>query len=384
MTIVYYSKTFFADCDFPLIKEMQGSNVDVKYYLCIPKNFKAESILEFDDKFGKFGFYKASNLHCFDKYRDCIDLDKLYIIAPYFNRVFFLPAFFIWLYAIIHMILSRPDIIHITYHLSGFERLLLRFPIAKKKIMTVHDPFLHSGMASREKHEKLRKECFKWADKLILLNKQQSDAFCDYYSVLIDKVKFAKLGPYDSISKIKTVGLNISKPYIIFFGLISPYKGLEFLLEAMVKVHERCPQLKLIVAGSGQLYFAEKNYKRLDFIEWRHRYIGISELIELVKNAEFSVCPYKDATQSGVIQTAYTLGCPVVATSVGALPDAIEVGKTGMLVPPCDVDSLADSIVALYKDKDKLKTMKEYIKKMIANNNSWKQIAIDYINVYNN
>lgn len=382
MKVIYYSKTFFSDCDFPLIKELRTSGVDVKYYLSIPKNFRAESVLEFDEKFGRFGFYKASKLHCFDKYSDCIDLDNLYIIAPYINRVFFLPGCFVWLYAIIHMILSRPDIIHITYHLMGFESLLLKFPIAKKKVMTVHDPFLHSGMKNSDIHEKQRKVCFKWADNLILLNKQQSEDFCDFYNISRNKIAFTRLGPYNSISKVKTNEINVIKPYIIYFGLISPYKGVEYLLEAMLKVHEVCPQLRLIIAGSGNLYFDEKDYKKLDFIEWRHRYIGISELIELVKNSEFSVCPYKDATQSGVIQTAYTLGCPVIATNVGALPEAVEVGKTGLLVPPCDVDALAESIETLFQNQNLLKSMKEYIKKMMCNNDSWKQIVYDYLNIY--
>lgn len=383
MTIVYYSKTFFADCDFPLIKEMQNSNVDVKYYLCIPKNFKAESILEFDGKFGKFGFYKASKLKQFQKYRDCVDLERLFIIAPGFNQLFFFPALFVWIYAILHMLSQKADIFHITYHLRYYEKLLLKIPIASKKVMTVHDPFSHSGKDCNVEIEKSRKKCFDWADKLILLNKQQHKEFCNHYDISFEKLAFSKLGAYNSISYIHTNNISTDSSYILYFGLITPYKGIEYLLNAMIRVHKIFPELKLIVAGKGEFYFDIKPFEKLDYIEFRHRYIGIDELIQLVRNAEFSVCPYKDATQSGVIQTAYTLDCPVIATNVGALPEVVIEGKTGYIVPPCDEDALVRAILDLHKDEKLRNQMKEYIKTQMSESMSWKPISLEYFNIYN-
>ena len=99
---------------------------------------------------------------------------------------------------------------------------------------------------------------------------------------------------------------------------------------------------------------------------------------------EFGVCPYKDATQSGVVQTAFTLGVPMVVTDVGALADAVQHGKTGIVVKPCDADILANSIMELYSNKEKLNMMRTYIKNVWTKNMGWESIAIDYLNCYKN
>lgn len=69
------------------------------------------------------------------------------------------------------------------------------------------------------------------------------------------------------------------------------------------------------------------------------------QLAGLLNDALFAVCPYKDATQSGVIQTAFSMDCPVIGTDVGALPEAIDNGVTGLIVPPCNSEALAHAII---------------------------------------
>ncbi len=62
--------------------------------------------------------------------------------------------------------------------------------------------------------------------------------------------------------------------------------------------------------------------------------------------------PYLSASTSGILTTAYAFGKPVVATSVGCLPEYVEEGVTGLLVPPADVEKLADAIVRLLSDDE--------------------------------
>jgi glycosyltransferase involved in cell wall biosynthesis len=82
----------------------------------------------------------------------------------------------------------------------------------------------------------------------------------------------------------------------------------------------------------------------------RNRYITNEELVDLISQAKFIVCPYKDATQSGVLMTAFALRTPVIASAIGAFPEYIDDNKTGMLVPVNDAEKLAEKMLAALED----------------------------------
>lgn len=81
----------------------------------------------------------------------------------------------------------------------------------------------------------------------------------------------------------------------------------------------------------------------------------MKEFVGLLQNCALSVCPYTDATQSGVIMTSYSLCKPVVATNVGGLGEMVEEGKTGTLVPPKNVAALSDAIMLYSKMKQSVR-----------------------------
>jgi len=137
-----------------------------------------------------------------------------------------------------------------------------------------------------------------------------------------------------------------------------------------------------VVAGGGKYYFDISPFQGLNYIQFRNRYISIAELSGLLRDCEFGVCPYKDATQSGVVQTAFTLGVPMVVTDVGALADAVWDGKTGIVVKPCDADALAVGICRLLEDDRLLESMRNNIDSEWKPNMGWRSIAEDYIKCY--
>ena len=96
------------------------------------------------------------------------------------------------------------------------------------------------------------------------------------------------------------------------------------------------------------------------------------------------VCPYVDATQSGVIMSAFSLKKPVIATAVGAIPEMLTDHVHGLLVPPRESSSLANAIETLLESPDIIEEMKTNIIHDYSEGiRSWKYIAHEYADIYN-
>ena len=102
----------------------------------------------------------------------------------------------------------------------------------------------------------------------------------------------------------------------------------------------------------------------------------------LFQKASVVVLPYTDASQSGVIPLAYAFKKPVIATNVGSLPEVVDHGMTGYLVPPGNVKKLEEAIIDLLKDEDKLKRMGQNAFKKAKEELSWDKIAHKTVDVY--
>jgi len=240
-------------------------------------------------------------------------------------------------------------------------------------VLTVHDPFPHTGEISHSK-EQQRRFAFSHIKKFILLNARQRSKFVKNYNIDCP-ILVNRLGVYDALNAFTGVHTE-EGGYILHFGRISPYKGIEYLCEAMEKVHETNPKLKCIIAGDGVMYFDHTQYLGKPHIKFMKRYISTEELASLISGALFCVCPYTDATQSGVISSAFALSKPVLATDVGALGESVIEGYTGRLIQPKDADALAKAIVEMAADQEKLNEMSLNIEKESRSGEmSWTSIA---------
>lgn len=380
MKIIYYSHPCFADCDFPLIGELQRMGHDVRYYITITSYNKRSTLIDLKELYPHTGIYPATEIYKeFDDFRNMLDPSRMYVVNQKHKQKYHPANLLLMIKLVIHFIMQKPDVIHLTKTPLLTQKLL--YLVKKKIVLTVHDPFLHSGFNSKMK-ESDRRLAFKKTPKLVLLNNRQSSSFASYYHVPENHIFINKLGMYSTILYVDPLPFQADRPFVLFFGQIVEYKGVEYLLEAMKMVHVHYPELMLVLAGGGKFYFDIEPYKRLDYVKIINHYIGIRELAGMLRACEFGVCPYKDATQSGVVQTAFTLGVPMVVTDVGALADAVEHGKTGIVVKPCDADQLAEGIIALYSDKKKLLAMRKNIMETWMPDMQWEPIAEKYLECY--
>jgi glycosyltransferase involved in cell wall biosynthesis len=175
---------------------------------------------------------------------------------------------------------------------------------------------------------------------------------------------------------------------ILFFGLLAPSKGLEDLIEAFALVRTSS-DARLLIAGYPTKHFDVDELKRkieelalAEHVTLDLRYIPLEEVSALMSLATVAVYPYRSSTQSGALQVAYTFGRPVVATTVGGLPEAVEHGRSGFLVPAHSPTELANGILKLVTNPELAKVMGEYARHLSETRFSWRTVARHMVNVY--
>lgn len=380
MRIAYYTHPFLLDCDFPLIHELQDKGHEVLTFISLAPHSLRGSLLDIKKQPQRDDVISASEYPEMLVYANYLNIQNIYFANRIKSSVLTL-AYYQLMNRVCGMIEDfNPDVVHLTYPLDTWEMLLFKF--RKKCMLVLHDPFPHSGKQNIRSNI-ARYLSIRFTPKIVLLNQTQKDVFKNKYKVSEKRIFINSLGSYNCILNFAPKHTENNRRNILFFGLISPYKGLENLCKAMIEIHKSHPDVTLIIAGGGHLYFDFTPYKDLDYIELRNHYIGMEELAFLLSHTEFVVCPYKDATQSGVIMTAFAMECPIVASNVGALKEQIEDGKTGLLVPPDDVKALSDAMKNLIENPDALKRMRYNIRQFnLSGKNSWRVIAEKYIEIY--
>lgn len=151
----------------------------------------------------------------------------------------------------------------------------------------------------------------------------------------------------------KHLGLKPDEKYILFFGFIRKYKGLDILLDAMKDERIKAAGIKLIVAG--EFYGDSEAYMKqvadngiADDVKLFTEFIPNNEIRYYFSAADLVVQPYRSATQSGITQVAYHFEKPMVVTNVGGLAEVVPDGKTGFVTEP-DPTQIATAILKFYE-----------------------------------
>ncbi len=186
-------------------------------------------------------------------------------------------------------------------------------------------------------------------------------------------------------SALKNIGLDPQFRYILFFGFIRDYKGLDWLLEAFADNRLRKFPVKLIVAG--EFYSDPKPYHELieklnlsEHIILKTDFIADDEVKNYFCAADLVAQPYKSATQSGVTQIGYHFNKPMLVTNVGGLSEIIPDGKIGYVTNP-DPKSIANALVDFFENERKEQFV-ENIKKE-KQKFSWSGMISTILEVYN-
>ena len=181
------------------------------------------------------------------------------------------------------------------------------------------------------------------------------------------------------------LGLDPQFSYILFFGFIRHYKGLDLLLEAFSGKEMRNRKIKLIIAG--EFYEDPSPYRDIiaknnlaDDVVLFDRFINDSEVASFFSIADVVVQPYRSATQSGVTQIAYHFDKPMIVTDTGGLREIVPDGRCGYVVSP-DKNSVFEAIDRFYTQNKK----EEFTENVLREKEkySWNRMTASITEVYN-
>lgn len=276
---------------------------------------------------------------------------------------------------------DSPDLLILKYWLPFFapcfgtiSRIVKRNK--KTKVLTICDNVLPHEKRPGDKA--LTKYFFKSVDYFILLSVKVKDDLLSIKSDAKFKIlphpiysNFGELVPKDEAKrKLNLTDNNL----ILFFGFIRDYKGLDVLLRSMAELDD----IKLIVAG--EFYSDKKIYLNLiDQLKIKNKvylftdFIPTSDVKYYFSASDAVILPYKDATQSGIVQIAMNFRKPVIATNVGGLNEVIFNYQTGYIVEKENPKALAEAIKRFYEEKkenDFIKNIESEVGKY-----SWKKFT---------
>ncbi|MFX0195695.1 MAG: glycosyltransferase family 4 protein [Candidatus Hodarchaeota archaeon] len=278
----------------------------------------------------------------------------------------------------------RPDIIHVQES-SSLVLMLTLMALAKIPYnVTVHDPIVHIGEKDKTKFRRtwIKNRIRKGASGIIVHGEYLK-------SVMVHQLGFREnavfVMPHGALFYYRKWCQQTCerKHSILFFGRMYRYKGLECLIEAIPLIKKEVPNLSVIIAGSGpELERLRDKIVDDSTYEIYDQYIPNHLLAKLFEETSLVVLPYLEATQSGVIATAYAFGKPVVTTTVGSIPEMVDDGETGCLVKPQKPEDFAASVLQLLMHDNKRKEMGQNAFQKAHTDLSWNRIAQKTIEVY--
>lgn len=281
----------------------------------------------------------------------------------------------------------KPDVIHFTTPILPPLPLFIRLFQLDKRYRIVYTK--HSILTDR----RLRIRIFEIIEVLLelILNYAKWIVHTDYdKKMLIEKMHVKKdeveIIPHGAYSFFKSYGSDtpLEKNTILFFGRIVDYKGLGYLLDAIPILVKEIPDIKVVIAGEGDIspYIHKLNKLDSKNVTLINEYIEDKKVSELFLSSELVVIPYTNMTgQSGILNIACAFNKPVIVTDVGGLGSILEDGKNGFLIPAEDADAIARSVIKILKN-DCLKASMITNMKKKSEALSWDRIAKMHINVY--
>lgn len=230
----------------------------------------------------------------------------------------------------------------------------------------------------------------KWSSKIVVHNQFSYESLCSSIEGIKHKVSIIKHGsfidmPLDDVTKLsslKSLNLDPSFKYILFFGQIKKVKNLDLLLNAFSDINM---DVKLIIAGKVwkdnfddyQKIIKDKNLS--DRVVLDIQFISDLKREVYFKCADLMVLPYKEIYQSGVLLMAMSYGIPTLVSNIAPFKEIISHNENGFIFQSNNIKDLSEKVNSVISDQVKLDSVSKSSIQSMKNHYDWKDIARNYL-----
>lgn len=283
----------------------------------------------------------------------------------------------------------KPDVVHFNESYD-FRSLLLMLRCPGIPFVTsCHDPVPHSSeeiSLQKFKHW-VRDQIRRRSHGLVVYGQNLRKILADYSNVPLEKIHAVPHGEYKYYTHFDRGDdrkQGNGRKNVLFFGRWDQYKGIDVLIDAEPQITNRVPDAMITLAGEGQLSLDELRSRMVnpDHFIIKNYSITDEEVPGLFKEADIVALPYREATQSGPLHIAGTFARPAVVSRVGALPEVVQDGETGILISPENPDELAEAVCGLLENPEEAERMGEAARARMASEASMEMVARIQTDVY--
>jgi glycosyltransferase involved in cell wall biosynthesis len=292
----------------------------------------------------------------------------------------------------VRIVFAPPEVIHIQYlPLLAWripcELWFLRFcrRFGCSLVCTVHD-ILPSDTG--ERHFAIFDGLYHMMDAIICHSEAIRSRLVSEFKIAPSRIAVIPHGPFfydlpgpSDLTIREKLDLQDGECLVLFQGIIRPYKGVDFLLDAWRKVQDSGTKAKLVIAGTGDpsllSAIAEKvSSLSLDgSVELCFRYLPSEEMLAYYQACDIVVYPYQSVTTSGALMTGITRGKAIVATLLPPFQEILEHGKTALLCDYLDAAQLAASLLTLIADPVLRRRLGDNAASLRLGEEAWNRIA---------
>lgn len=346
--VLYYVHTYFLDSCLETLQSIKH-HVDIDLLIEVSPDSRKSTVFELSD---------TKRYNRLEKLKEILSPELWHRFLPYFEDIasvevlFFKGKSMLGIDSIMggiylgRLIRSRNyDVVHFDTA-SGRAISSLLFLKNNQLALTIHDPVPHVGEESLIL-DVVRYFYKKQARSISFYSSYSTGLFKKNNKYVNGRLSQLRLQPYSFIAQFKQTPIA-ERRSILFFGQLSYYKGIDLLLQAIPKVLKVYPHEHFLIAGKTNGFVLDKKLlnEYAHHITFIDDYLSVEHLSQLIHASKFVVCPYREATQSGVLMTAFAMGKTVLATNIGAFQEYISDGINGMLTSP-EPQSIANGIMKM-------------------------------------